>query len=145
MAGPSSKEGFSPFLLPHQPMLHLQKGLTWADPSLWLSPGHFLYILQPCLVRPDEKAPMTHSKDMSLCLGLARHIILQIFSMVRKMEFIASFGGRCDWVDSLSLFLWTILFKAALQIWPALCTILKGCLKMKFKPWEKSKNTQEKV
>lgn len=99
MAGPSSKEGFSPFLLPHQ------EGLTWADPSLWLSPGHFLYILQPCLVRSDEKAPMTHSKDMSLCLGLARHIILQIFSMVGKREFIASFGGRCDWVDSLSLFL----------------------------------------
>lgn len=39
--GPGSEEGFSPFFLPHQPMLLLWEGLTWADPLPWLSPVTF--------------------------------------------------------------------------------------------------------
>lgn len=50
------------------------------------------------------KDPMTHPKDMSSCLALSSHIILQICSTVRKREFITLFGEGCDWVDPQSLF-----------------------------------------
>lgn len=42
------------------------------------------------------KDPVTHPKDMSSCLALSSHIILQICSTVRKREFITSLGEGCD-------------------------------------------------
>lgn len=73
VVGPGSEEGFSPFFLPCQPMLLLGEGLTWADPSSWFSPvtSIELAVMFGEVLGSGVKDPMTHPKDMSLCLALS--------------------------------------------------------------------------